>query len=61
MSDTSITLPQSVISLVGFLPAAMCHLWVSRCGLVWTREGLPTEETLTLKSAENSQKVKSRN
>jgi len=61
MSDTSITLPQSAISSVGFLPAAICHLWVSRCGPVWTREGLPAKETLMLKSEKNSQKVKSRN
>jgi len=59
MSDTSITLPQSAVSSVGFLPAAICHLWVSRFGPVWTREWLPAEETLTLKSAKNSQKVKS--
>jgi len=50
----SVTLPQSVISSVGFLPAAICHLWVSRFGLVWTREGLPAEETPMLKSAKNS-------
>jgi len=29
MLDTSVTLPQSAISSVGFLPAAICHLWVS--------------------------------
>jgi len=51
MSDT--------ISSVGFLPAGICYLLVSRFGLFWTREGLPTEKTLTLKSAKNSQKVKS--
>jgi len=61
MSDTSVTLHQSAISSVGFLSAAICHLWVSRFGTVWPREGLPAEETLTLKSAKNSQKVKSRN
>jgi len=54
MSDTSITLPQSAISLVGFLPATIGHLWVSWRGPVWTREGLPAEETPTLKSAKNS-------
>jgi len=27
MSDTNITLPQSAISSVGFLPATICHLW----------------------------------
>jgi len=31
---------QSVISSVGFLPTGICHLWVSRFGPVWTREGL---------------------
>jgi len=51
MSDTSVTLPQSAIPLVGFLPAGICYLWVSRFGPVWTREGLPAEETPTLKSA----------
>jgi len=61
MSDTSVTLPQFAIYLVGFIPAAICHLWVSRCGLVWTREGLVAEETPTLKSAKKSQKAKSRN
>jgi len=61
MLDTNVTLPQSAVSSVGFLPAAICHMWVSWCGPVWTREGLPAEETSTLKSAKNSQKVKSRN
>ena len=60
MSDTSITLPQFAISLVSFLPACICYLLVSRRGPIWTREGLPVEETPTLKSAKNSQKVKSR-
>jgi len=50
MSDTNVTLPQSAISSVGFLPASICRLWISRCELVWTREGLPAEETLLLKS-----------
>jgi len=54
MSDTSVALPQSAISLVGFLPAAICHLWISRCGPVWTRERLPAKETPTLKSAKNT-------
>jgi len=54
MSDTSITLPQSVISSLGFLSAGIYYLWVSRFGPVWTRERLPTEETLTLKSTKNS-------
>jgi len=36
MSDTSVILPQSAISSIGFLLAAICHLWVSRCGPVWT-------------------------
>jgi len=44
MSDTSVTLPQSTISLVSW------------CGPVWTQEGLPTEETLTLKSAKTLRK-----
>jgi len=60
MSNTNATLPQSAISSVGFLPAGICHLLVSRLGPVWTREGLPTGKTPTLKSAKNSQKVKSR-
>jgi len=51
MSDTSVTLSQSAISSVGFLPTGKCHLWVSWFGPVWTREGLPAEETLTHKSA----------
>ena len=61
MSDISVTLPQSAIFSVGFLPANICCLQVSRFGPVWTREGFPTEKTLTLKSAKNSQKVKSNN
>jgi len=60
MSDTSITLPQSAISLASFLPVCMRYLLVSRFGSIWTREGLPAEETSMLKSAKNSQKVKSR-
>jgi len=36
------------------------YLLVSRLGPVWTREGLPAEKTSMLKSAKNSQKVKSR-
>jgi len=60
MSDTNITLPQSTISLVGFPPACVCYLLVSRLGPAWTQEGLPTEKTPTLKSAKDSQKVKSR-
>jgi len=60
MSDTNITLPQSAISLIGFLSACICYLLVSRLGPAWTQEGLPTKETLTLKSAKDSQKVKSR-
>jgi len=60
MSDTNVTLPQSAISSVGFLPAGICYLLVSRLGPVWTREGLPAEKTLTLKSVKNSHKVKSR-
>jgi len=56
MEDTSITLPQPAISSAGFLPAAISHLWVSRCGPVWTREGLPAEETLALKSAKELSK-----
>ena len=56
MSDTSVTLPQSAISSVGFLPAGICHLWISRCRPAWTREGLPTEETLMLKSAKTLRK-----
>ena len=55
----SITLPESVISLVSFFPVCMRYLLVSRFGLIWTREGLPAEETMTLKSAKDSQKVKS--
>ena len=51
MSDTSVTLPYSTISSVGFLPASICRLLISQCELVWTREGLPTEEALMLKSA----------
>jgi len=51
MSDTSVTLLQSTISSVGFLPAGICRMWISRCELVVTREGLPTEETPMLKSA----------
>jgi len=43
MSDTNITLPQSAISQVGFLPACACYLLVSRLGLAWTRDGLPAE------------------
>jgi len=56
MSNRSITLPQPAMSSVGFLPTAICHLWVSRCGPVWTREGLPTEETLMLKSTKELSK-----
>jgi len=59
MSDTNVTLPQSAISSVGFLLTGICYLLVFRFGPVWTREGLPAEKTLTLKSAKNSQKVKS--
>jgi len=47
MSDTSITLPQSAISLVSFLPACICYLLVSRLGPIWTREGLPAKKTPT--------------
>jgi len=54
MSDTNVTLPQSAISSVGFLLTDICYLLVSRLGLVWTQEGLPTEKTLMLKSAKNS-------
>jgi len=50
MSDKSVTLPQSAISSIGFLPVAICHLWISQFGPVWTQEGLPVEETLMLKS-----------
>jgi len=32
MSDISITLSQSAISLVGFFSAGVCYLWVSRFG-----------------------------
>jgi len=60
MSDTNVTLPQSTISLVGFLPAGICYLLVSQLGPVWIQEGLPAKKTLTLKLAKNSQKVKSR-
>jgi len=60
MSDTNITLPQSAISLVGFLPACVCYLVVSRLRPTWTQEGLLAEKTSTLKSAKDSQKVKSR-
>jgi len=49
MLDTSVTLPQFAIFSVGFLPVVICHLWISRFGPVWTREGLPVEETPTLK------------
>jgi len=56
MSDISVTLPKSAISSVGFLPADICHMWISRCGPVWTREGLPAKETLTLKSAKTLRK-----
>jgi len=56
MSDTNITLPQSAISLVGFLPACICYLLVFRLGPTWTREGLPAEKTLMLKSVKDSQK-----
>jgi len=59
MSSTNVTLHQSPISSVGFLPPGICYLLVSRFGPVWTREGLPAEKTLTLKSTKNSQKVKS--
>jgi len=34
MSDTNVTLLQSAISLVGFLPADTCRLWISQCELV---------------------------
>ena len=51
MSDTSFTLPQSAISSVGILPAGIGRLWISRCELVWTQEGLLAEETPMLKSA----------
>jgi len=60
MLDTSITLPQSAISLASFHPICMRYLLVSRFGSIWTREGLPAQETPTLKSTKNSQKVKSR-
>ena len=60
MSDTSVTLPQSAIPLVGFLPAGICYLWVSRFGPVWTREGLPGRDS-DAQVSNNSQKVKSRN
>jgi len=60
MSDTNITLPQSAISLASFLPVCMCYMLVSRFGPIWTREGLLTEETPTLKLDKDSQKVKSR-
>jgi len=56
----SITLPESVISLVSFFPVCMRYLLVSQFVSIWTLEGLPVEETPTLKSAKNSQKVKSR-
>jgi len=56
MLETSVTLPQSAISLVGFLPAGICYLWVSRFGPVWTWEGLPTKETPTLKSRKTLRK-----
>jgi len=59
MSDTNIILPQSAISLVGFLPACICYLLESWLWPAWTQEGLPAEKTLTLKSAKDSQKVKS--
>jgi len=55
MSDTNVTLPQSAISSVGFIPVGICYLLVSQLGPVWTREGLPAEKTLMLKSAKNSQ------
>jgi len=51
MSDTNITLPQSTISLVSFLPACISYVLVSRLGPIWTWEGLPTKETPTLRSA----------
>jgi len=51
-----VTLPQSAISLVGFLPVDICYLLVSHFGPVWTHEGLPAEKTLMLKLAKNSQK-----
>jgi len=54
MSNTNVTLPQFAISSIGFLPAAICYLLVSRFGPVWTQEGLPAEKTSTLKSAKNS-------
>jgi len=38
------------------LPAGICRLWISRCGPVWTREGLPAEETPMLKSAKTLRK-----
>jgi len=34
MSDTNITSPQSAISSIGFLPADICYLLVSRFGPV---------------------------
>jgi len=33
MSDTNITLTQSAISLIDFLPDGICYLLVSRLGL----------------------------
>jgi len=60
MLDTNVTLPQSAISAICFLLAGICYLLESRFGPVWTRVGLPAEKTLTLKSAKNSQKDKSR-
>jgi len=55
-SDTNITLPQSAISLVGFLSACICHLLVFRLGPVrgYLRRRLQRSSHLT-----NSQKVKS--
>jgi len=57
MSDANITLPQSVISLVGFLSAPICHLLVFRLGPVrgYLRRRLRRSSQPT-----DSQKVKSR-
>jgi len=49
----------SIRNLLSRLPPGWHMLFVDIS--VWTREGLPAEKTLTLKSAKNSQKVKSRN
>jgi len=60
MSKTNTTLPQSAISLVSFLPASIWYLLVARLGPIWSQERLPAKETPMLKSAKNSQRVKSR-